>query len=57
MNELFYAVYSPSLDKWRDESGDMGAIVHAEKFSEPNKHVSLCGDERWVGPIAEGEHK
>lgn len=53
--QLFYAIYSPSLNKWRDESGELSAFAHAEKFNQPNEHVSLWGDERWVGPLEEGE--
>ena len=54
---MYYAVYSPQLDKWRDESGELKALVHAERFDQPNKFVLLWGDERWVGPIEEGEYK
>ena len=55
--EMSYAIYSPSQDGWLDEEGEYGAWSKAEKFQEPYKFATLEGDQRWVGPIAEGEYK
>ena len=57
MSDLFYAIYSPSKDKWLDADGEYGSCSDAEHFREPDMIVTLEGDQRWVGPIAEGEYK
>lgn len=57
MSDLFYAIYSPSKDAWLDADGEYGSCSDAEHFREPDMIVTLEGDQRWVGPIAEGEYK
>ena len=57
MNELFYAIYSPSTNLWLDENGCYGEIAMAEHFDRPEPTRQLQNDQRWVGPIADGEYK
>ena len=57
MSDLFYAIYSPSKDKWLNADGEYGPCREAEKFPSPEYIIALDGDHKWVGPIAEGEYQ
>lgn len=57
MSDLFYALYSPSRNKWRNTFDQYGPFSEAEKFPSPDKAIDLENDERWVGPLAEGSYE
>ena len=57
MSEMFYAIYSPSKDKWLDANGELGSFKDAEKFTTKDDNTILEGDCRWVGPLVAGDYK
>jgi hypothetical protein len=57
MTVLSYSIYSPSRGLWLKADGGYGPYEKAERFPSKDKTVILEGDQRWVGPNAEGEHK
>lgn len=57
MSDNYYAIYSPSKDAWRNPDRSYGLCAGAEQFSCPDECVMLDSDDRWVGPIAEGDYK
>ena len=52
--DLYYVIFSPTARAWRNEDGKLGLFVDAEKFKAPN-NAPLDGDQRWVGPLMEGD--
>lgn len=57
MTDMFYAIYSPSINSWLKDDGSYGMCGDAEKFRARDMTRRLEGDQRWVGPINEGEYK
>jgi len=57
MTDTFYAIYSPSKDKWLDENDEFGPFAKAVRFSSPSFDLGNDGDQRWVGPCNEGDYK
>lgn len=52
---MFYLIYNPTTDTYRNEAGGWGSLAEAERFAHPDSCVILDGDERFVGPCIEGE--
>lgn len=54
--ELFYAIFSPSRNAWLNAYAEYGPCSKAEHFPNLDKTIPLDDDQKWVGPIAEGEY-